>query len=87
MKLLGNDMADLDLTCDFPARKSFCEALLERLLSVNEQEAQKAMPADSAEVEDGLYARELSDDEVELLAAAQGQPIIPAGWLGNRPVS
>lgn len=73
MRKLGDNLSDLDLKCDFPARESFREALLERLIAIDEQGTKGPMSVQGAgSSEDDLEARELSDTELDMLAAAQG---------------
>ncbi|MBQ3301910.1 MAG: hypothetical protein IJH04_07200 [Eggerthellaceae bacterium] len=74
MNELGNRFSDPNLTCNFPARTSFREALLDRLLAQNEQLASSSAAA-IGEVDP--EARELADDELELLAAAMGDYFAP----------
>ena len=82
MRKLGNKPLNLDLKCDFPARESFREELLANLLVMDEREMHQAAPIGSTEhPESDPEIRELSDDELEMLAAAQGQPTIPPVWL------
>ena len=73
MGMFDSDSTNIDLTCDFPARESFRMTLLERLLAMNEQ----GLQAESSEVtwdhsEHDSGIRVLSDSELEMLAAAQG---------------
>ena len=63
MSILDDNYSDLDLKCDFPARESFREALLSRLLAVDVQPT-------PTENDSGL--RKLDDSELKLLAAARG---------------
>ena len=74
MNELGNRFSDPNLKCNFPARKSFREALLDRLLAQNEQLASSSA-ATIGEVDP--EARELTDNELELLAAAMGGYFTP----------
>ena len=81
MRKLDNNLSDLDLKCDFPARESFREALLERLLAMDEQGAHEPIPIEGAELpKDDLEARELSDSELDMLAAAQGHMYARESW-------
>mgnify|MGYP007105516796 CR=1 FL=1 len=66
MNYLNDNHSDLDLKCDFPARESFQDGLLARLLDADRQ------ARELTQLEDDSEARELSDSELELLAAAQG---------------
>ena len=64
-----------DLKCDFPARESFRESLLVRLQAMN---AEGISTDNDAFVEDdSSYARALTDDDLEMLAAAEGEPSSP----------
>ena len=77
MRQFENSSTGIDLRCDFPARESFREALLSRLLDMNES-GQKATSEDAADPFDSeLDMRELSDTELEMLAAAQGGILFP----------
>jgi len=68
MTVFDDRSLDLDLKCDFPARASFREALLERLKATEAHEA----PSDAELSEGDLEMRELADDELEVLYAARG---------------
>jgi len=81
MTKLGENISGLNLKCDFPARDSFREALLERLLVIKGQQAERGNDAQLAD--DDLEVRALSDDELEMLAAAKGQPISLPDWLSE----
>ena len=81
MTKLGENISGLNLKCDFPARDSFREALLERLLAIKDQQAERGNDAQLAD--DDLEVRALSDDELEMLAAAKGQPISLPDWLSE----
>ena len=81
MTKLGENKSGLNLKCDFPARDSFREALLERLLAIKDQQAERGNDAQLAD--DDLEVRALSDDELEMLAAAKGQPISLPDWLSE----
>ena len=81
MTKLGENISGLNLKCDFPARESFREALLERLLAIKDQQAERGNDAQLAD--DDLEVRALSDDELEMLAAAKGQPISLPDWLSE----
>ena len=72
--------AGIDLKCDFPARESFREELLARLLDMDTPDWQAGRSTGS---EVDLESRELSDSDLELLAAAQGEPFIPKELLNN----
>lgn len=78
MKTSGDRFARLDLKCDFPARESFRESLLECLQAINEQGVQT-----TAIEEDDFAMRELSDSELDMLAAAQGPTLIPDNTYGD----
>lgn len=78
---LGENKSGLNLKCDFPAREPFREALLERLLAIKDQQAERGN--DARLVDDDLEMRTLSDDELEMLAAAKGQPISLPDWLSE----
>lgn len=63
-----------DLKCDFPARESFREALLETLLSMDESELASASSGESAESLKGAGRKiKLEDADLEMLAAAEGE--------------
>ena len=81
MTKLGENISGLNLKCDFPAREPFREALLERLLAIKDQQAERGNDAQLAD--DDLEVRALSDDELEMLAAAKGQPISLPDWLSE----
>ena len=81
MTKLGENKSGLNLKCDFPTRESFREALLERLLAIKDQQAEREN--DARLVDDDLEMRTLSDDELEMLAAAKGQPISLPDWLSE----
>ena len=70
MDRIESSFEEFDLSCDFPARESFREALLERLLALNEQQASPQAGAARIVM--------LSDSELEMLAAAQGDDAVPA---------
>jgi len=78
MKELGKDKSGLDLKCDFPARETYRETLLERLLATESQRAARSA-SDQLDERD-LEIRTLSDSELEMLAAAQGHPPVPSEW-------
>lgn len=71
MKTIDDNSMHLDLKCDFPARESFREALLARLRTVSPQVDDDA---------DDSRIRELSDSELEMLAAAQDGQRLPPNW-------
>lgn len=63
--MFTNRFSDSDLRCDFPARESYREALLKRLLSMDESELER--------VREDMYEApviELSDSDLDLIAAA-----------------
>jgi len=63
-----------DLKCDFPARESFREALLQTLLSMDENELTLALSGESAEPRKGAGRKiKLEDADLEMLAAAEGE--------------
>ncbi len=69
--------SESDLRCDFPARESFRESLLERLLSMDESELAR-------EREPQII--ELSDSDLDLVAAAQSDFFgmqNPTGFTGS----
>lgn len=79
MRKLGKDKSGLDLKSDFPARESFRKALFERMLAASSQQAERKADARFDDFDPEI--RELSDDELEMLAAAQGSIPIPREWL------
>ena len=63
-----------DLKCDFPARESFREALLQTLLSMHENELAPASSSESAKSHKGARRKiKLEDADLEMLAAAEGE--------------
>ena len=63
-----------DLKCDFPARESFREALLQTLLSMDENELAPASSSESAKSHKGARRKiKLEDADLEMLAAAEGE--------------
>ena len=63
-----------DLKCDFPARESFREALLQTLLSMDENELAPASSSESAKSRKGAGRKiKLEDADLEMLAAADGE--------------
>ena len=77
---LGSKYTDLSLKCDFPARESFREALLERLKGLDGCQSDHAAGLGGT-FDEGLEPVELSDDELEMLAAAGSLPLDPAKRL------
>jgi len=73
MGAFDDNTSRLDLKCDFPARESFRKELLARLRTISPQ-------GDSTEDPSEFHARELSDSDLEMLAAAQGQTHQPDNW-------
>lgn len=66
--------SERDLKCDFPARESFREALLSRLLVMGEGDVRQT--AEDGSGEQGAERPrlvKLSDFELDLVAAAQGE--------------
>ena len=62
------------MKCDFPARESFREALLETLLFMDEKELASASSDESAESRKDMgRIIKLEDDDLEMLAAAEGE--------------
>ena len=73
MGVFRDNSFERSLKCDFPARESFREALLENLLAMNEQE-QQASPSEHAEkLKSATRAVKLEDADLEMLAAAEGE--------------
>jgi len=71
----ANSLSDFDLKCDFPARESFRESLLASLLDMEGQEKRWVATAGGARSpEYDSEIRELTDSELEMLAAARGEP-------------
>ncbi|MBQ1450378.1 MAG: hypothetical protein IJF97_07125 [Eggerthellaceae bacterium] len=63
-----------DLKCDFPARESFREALLQTLLSMDENELTSVSSDKLAESCKGTRRKvKLDDADLEMLAAAEGE--------------
>lgn len=85
MGLFRDNRADFDLKCDFPARESFREGLLARLINMDERETNTAPSAAGPAFDDDLTARELTDEELEMLAAAQGDLFIHQNSRGGIP--
>ena len=84
MKTLEDIFPEDSLKCDFPARESFREGLISNLLSLDEGEFEKVVSNrtfDSCDDED--WAFELSDGELETLAAARGDGFITRSPFGN----
>ena len=64
---------EAELKCDFPARESFKKALLSRLRSLDGETLREASFDESEIMQEGVpEIRELSDSDLELVAAAQG---------------
>ena len=62
------------MKCDFPARESFREALLETLLFMDEKELASASSDESAESRKDMGRKiKLEDADLEMLAAAEGE--------------
>ena len=84
MVKLGNNHSNLDLKCDFPARESFRESLLTRLFSLDERGTREKEPDGGMNyLGDDPEIRELSDSDLEMLAAARGEMQYNKGWLGG----
>ena len=79
MKELGKDKSGLNLKCDFPARETYRETLLERLLATGSQRATNSTGDQIDELDSEI--RTLSDSELEMLAAAQGHPPAPSRYI------
>lgn len=79
MKELGKDKSGLNLKCDFPARETYRETLLERLLATGSQRATNSTGDQIDELDSEI--RTLSDSELEMLAAAQGHPPVPSRYI------
>ena len=81
MMMFGTNFSGLDLRCDFPARESFRNDLLSRLLVINELTEEKNQ--NTGNLEDDPDARELTDSELEMLAAARGETAFPKDWYSE----
>lgn len=77
--------SELDLKCDFPARESFRKSLLEYLRSIGEQEPRERFLSMPQHQDDDHEIQELSDSDLDMLAAAQGHPIAPGYQRITRP--
>ncbi len=74
MGTINDNSFEKDLKCDFPARESFREALLETLLSMDESELAATSSGESAESRKGAGRKiKLEDADLEMLAAAEGE--------------
>ncbi len=73
MGVLNNDSFEKSLKCDFPARKTFSEALLEDLLAMNEQELQVASADHVEKPQRAAKVVKLGEAELQMLAAAEGE--------------
>ena len=69
-----NEFSEVDLKCDFPARDSFRESLLSRVLAMNEMKRKIDASESPYEGQDAyLQADDLDDSDLDLLSAAQGE--------------
>ena len=73
MDVLNNDSFEKSLKCDFPARETFGEALLEDLLAMNEQELQVASADHVEKPQRAAKVVKLGEAELQMLAAAEGE--------------
>lgn len=80
MDIFGDKFEDLRLKCDFPARESFREELLERLKVVIAQPEQVGGDY-VVEPDEQLDASELSDDDLQMIAAAGEQSLTQGVFL------
>lgn len=92
MGVLKDDSFEKSLKCDFPARETFSEALLEDLLAMNEQELQVASADHVEKPQRAAKVVKLGEAELQMLAAAEGEtPVhgdapdwgIKAEWEGQ----
>ena len=74
MDAINDNSFERNLKCDFPARESFREALLETLLSMDESELALASSGESAGSRKGMGRKiKLEDADLEMLASAEGE--------------
>lgn len=73
MGVLKDDSFEKSLKCDFPARETFGEALLEDLLAMNEQELQVASADHVVKPQRAAKVVKLGEAELQMLAAAEGE--------------
>ena len=74
MDTTSNNSLESSIRCDFPARESFREALLQTLLSMDEGELTSASSDKSAESRKTAGRKiKLEDADLEMLAAAEGE--------------
>jgi len=73
MGVLKDDSFEKSLKCDFPARETFSEALLEDLLAMNEQELQVASADHVEKPQRAAKVVKLGEAELQMLAAAEGE--------------
>ena len=74
MDAINDNSFERNLKCDFPARESFREALLQTLLSMDENELTSVSSDKLAESCKGTRRKvKLDDADLEMLAAAEGE--------------
>ena len=74
MDTTSNNSLESSIRCDFPARESFREALLQTLLSMDENELTSVSSDKLAESCKGTRRKvKLDDADLEMLAAAEGE--------------
>ena len=71
--MLKDDSFEKSLKCDFPARETFSEALLEDLLAMNEQELQVTSADHVEKPQRAAKVVKLGEAELQMLAAAEGE--------------
>ena len=70
----NTEFSEIDLKCDFPARDSFRESLLSRVLAMNGMKRRVDVSEDPEEGQDSpMRANDLEDSDLDMLAAAQGE--------------
>ena len=75
MDVMSDNSFESSIKCDFPARESFREALLADLLSMDEGKMASALSDELEESrKDAARIVKLEDADLELLAAAEGEP-------------
>ena len=77
MGVFRDNSFERSLKCDFPARESFREALLENLLAMNGQEQQDSSAEHAEKPKRTARVLKLDDADLETLAAAEGEERFP----------
>lgn len=83
---LSDNSFENSLKCDFPARESFRESLLEDLLAMNETEQRTSLDERTEKTKDTGRAILLDDAELEMLAAAEGEQRVYRNPLEEGPL-